>query len=173
MPKRKRPTAKQRKLIEQIPAIVSGKKTKKAALLEAGYSENVADKQAEEVLGSAGVRDVLLKAMDKAGATIEKVAQAIGEGLTATKMHGVGGMMMSFDKGKDDKMKPSGIGHTEIEVPDFATRHKYVVTALEVRDAFPTKKLEITTPLTYKELETGIKAKTVEEAQKMAEEDDE
>src|SRR4051794_1685404 len=96
MPKRKQPTARQRKLIEQIPEIVSGKKTKKAALIEAGYSENVADKQAEAVLGSAGVRDVLLKAMDKAGATIEKVAKAIGEGLEATKMHGTGGMMLNM-----------------------------------------------------------------------------
>ena len=124
MPKRKRPTPKQRKLIEQLPAIVEGKKTKKAALLEAGYSENTADKQAEQILGSSGVRPEVEKAMRKAGITMDKLMKKLEEGLDASR-----GLAIKIG------------GETTIDnSPDFLTRHKYIETSLKLKDAFPATK---------------------------------
>lgn len=153
MTKKQRPSAKQRKLIAQLPAIVSGKKTAKKALLDAGYSKNVADKQAAAVLGSAGVRTPMQEALQKAGVTVEKIAEKINAGLDAKRkfaVHDGEDVTYEFDD-------------------DYATRHKYVVTAAELHDVFPTKKVEITTPMTYGDLEGQRKAKSVDEARRMAE----
>lgn len=156
MPKRKGPTAKQKKLIEQIPAIVAGKKTKKKALMDAGYSEKTADKGSKEIFGSDGVRTPMQEALEKAGVTITKIAAKINEGLAAKRKFAVhDGDDVSYEY--DD---------------DYATRHKYVVTAAELHDVFPTKKVEISTPTTYGDLEGGKKANSVEEARKAAEKEE-
>lgn len=143
MPKRKRPTARQRKVIEQLPEIIAGKKTKKQALIDAGYSAKTADKGPEDVLGSDGVRGEVLKALKKHNITLDRISQKIEEGMDATR------------EGDDD----------------YAIRHKYVVTALELHDAFPSKKFDVTThePLTYDNLEGQTKAQTPEDARKRAE----
>ena len=50
------------------------------------------------------------------------------EGLNATKRQGVGGMVIGVEDGEVTKM-----GHTDIEVPDYPTRHKYLDTAYKIK----------------------------------------
>ena len=112
MPKKTRMTAKKRKLIEQIPAIISGKKTKQQALLDAGYSPSAAHQQQ---IAMDRIKTPMQEALEKANVTIDRIAGKIDEGMEATE-RGV--------------------------IPDFGTRHKYVVTAAELHDVFPSKKLD-------------------------------
>lgn len=84
-------------------------------MMEAGYSEKTATSGTEEIFCSDTIKTPMQKALEKAGVTIDIVGQKISEGLDATE-RGV--------------------------IPDFATRHKYVVTAAELHDVFPSKKLD-------------------------------
>lgn len=142
MKQAKKLTPRQAKLIKQIPAVVAGKKTKKQALLDAGYSEGSA-RQQQEALGSLRTNTAMQEALRKAGVTEDKLAHVIAGGLDAMK----------------DRQ------------PDHHARHKFVVTAAELRDDFPAKKIDIhdVTPIRYSEIES--KPKTLEEARALAEEE--
>jgi hypothetical protein len=50
------------------------------------------------------------------------------EGLKATKMQGVGGMLINTEKGE--------FGHTDIEVPDYAVRHKYLESGYKLKGSY-------------------------------------
>lgn len=58
------------------------------------------------------------------------------EGLNATKHQGVGGMVLNVEKKE--------FGHTEVEVPDFPTRHKYLDSAYKIKGAYATEKVDVT-----------------------------
>ena len=58
-----------------------------------------------------------------------KLTKVLDKGLSATKMQGVGGMVLNTEKRE--------FGHTDIEVPDYAVRHKYLETGLKLKDRFP------------------------------------
>ncbi|MHB0955693.1 MAG: hypothetical protein ACYC0X_04870 [Pirellulaceae bacterium] len=144
---------RQAKLAAMAPDIAAGKITKKKAILKAGYKESSA-KQQERVLGSVRMNTIMQEALRKAGVTEKRVAEKIDEGLEARRKFAVhDGDDVSYEY--DD---------------DYATRHKYVVTAAELLDAFPAKKhqIEDVTPQTYSDIEQP-RAKTPEKARKMAE----
>ena len=69
---------------------------------------------------------------------IESIAESIPdellksvhlEGLRATRSQGVGGMVLNTEKEE--------FGHTNIEVPDYAVRHKYLDTAYKLKNLYP------------------------------------
>jgi hypothetical protein len=62
----------------------------------------------------------------------DKLFKVLDEGLDATKQQGVGGMAIGINKGEIDS-----VGHTEIFVPDYPTRHKYLETSLKLKSYFP------------------------------------
>lgn len=142
-------TPKQKKLVAQMPAIAAGEKTKKAALLDAGYSESTANQQAR-IFGEVRNNVRMQEALRKAGVTEEALAEAVKEGIGATRL--------------------ISINFRTHEIPDFHARHSFVKTGAELLDAFPSKKIDITdkTPVTYGDLERP-KAKTLDEAKELAE----
>ena len=126
-----------------INNLLSGKfKTLKAAMLDAGYSENTADDQTAEVLGNPRVRTAMQEAMVKDGVDENRLTKIISEGLDATKV--ISAMVVAPS---GEGMKDAG-GTTKdfIEVPDYIARHKFLETALELRGDYPDKKskLEVT-----------------------------
>lgn len=130
---------RQRKLIEQIPEIIEGKKTKKQAILDAGYKESTAREQ-QQVLGNIGIESVMQAALRKAQVTEDKLSEKISEGLEATRLYGQ---------------------HGEIETEDYATRHKYVVTAAEFLNAFPDKNIHLKLEgLSDQEIDAKIRSTT-------------
>lgn len=60
----------------------------------------------------------------------ELLAQVHLEGLRATKIQGVGGMLISAE----------GIEHADNEVPDYATRHKYLDSAYKLKGSYAAEK---------------------------------
>lgn len=62
----------------------------------------------------------------------DKLHQVLMDGLDATKRSGTGGMKIGI--GTDGKV--NDFGHTEIDEPDYATRHKYLDTALKIKGAY-------------------------------------
>ncbi len=101
-------------------------------MLEAGYSKNTA-KKPSNLTNSKGWEELMEKHLpDSLLAKVHK------EGLKATKHQGVGGMAMGFEKGK---MKD--FGHTEIEVADYAVRHKYLESAYKIKGKL-VEKIDVT-----------------------------
>jgi hypothetical protein len=78
-----------------------------AILIEAGYPKSTATHSPASVTQSQGFK----LALERAGGTDKKLTKVLMEGLEATKI-----------VGKDDR-----------EHPDFATRHKYLDTALKIK----------------------------------------
>lgn len=66
-----------------VAGIVAGK-TKKQALLDAGYSASTADKSPDAVLGKSRVQNALLQAYEKQGLTEEYLAKKTKELCEAT-----------------------------------------------------------------------------------------
>ena len=147
--KRKQPlTAKQKKLVQQMPSVAAGKKSKKQAMIDAGYAETSANQQ-QAVLGALRNNEAMQAALRKVGVTEDTLAEVAKEGLGATRL--------------------ISINFKTHEIPDHTARHSFFKTTAELMDAFPAKKLlDVTPPRTYSDLER--KAKTVEEARRLAEE---
>ena len=61
-----------------------------------------------------------------------KLLKVHQEGLEATKQQGVGGMAIGLKNGEVESM-----GHTDINIPDYPTRHKYLETAYKIKGKFP------------------------------------
>jgi len=94
------------------------------AAVKAGYSPNTA-KLASTNIENHSVKSYMVKLMDQMGLTDEKLMQSLQEGLnTANKIFGT--------------------GDNFVETPDYAVRHKYLDTALKLRDSFPAEKKDIT-----------------------------
>lgn len=128
---------KREKLIKNL---LSGKfKTLKAAMLDAGYSENTADDQAARLVGSSRVCTAMQEAMAKDGVNENRLTKIISQGLDATKVISAMVVAPSGDGMKDANSMTKDF----IEVPDFLARHKFLETALELRGDYPDKKLDI------------------------------
>lgn len=119
-PRKDRPlTPKQKKLLTELPKIEQGLKTKKRALLDAGYAESSA-RQQQAILGGLRNNRVMQEALRKAGVTEEMLAKSIRHGLKATRTFSA---------------------NFEIhEAPDFHAQHAFVKTAAELLDVFPAEK---------------------------------
>lgn len=67
----------------------------------------------------------------------ELLAQVHLEGLSATKRSGTGGMKISI--GTDGKV--NDFGHTDIDEPDYAVRHKYLDSAYKIKGTYAPEKV--------------------------------
>lgn len=75
----------------------------------------------------------------------ELLAQVHLEGLMATKLSGTGGMKLSM--GADGSVDE--FGHSDLEVPDYATRHKYLDSAYKLKGSYAAEK-HLTVNLDFK-----------------------
>ena len=113
------PTIKQEKAYNNLVGN-GGNVTK--AMKDAKYSLNTVHTPSK-LINSKGFQELLEK-----GVKDSHLVKTLKEGLKATKQQGVGGMVLKLGgKGKGE------ISHTEIEVPDYATRHKYLETGLRLK----------------------------------------
>lgn len=90
----------------------------------------------------AGVKAHRLLSDDKIISALEEalpdelLAKVHREGLEATKRSGVGGMKIGI--GTDGKV--NDFGHTEIDEPDYAVRHKYLDSAYKLKGSYAAEK---------------------------------
>jgi phage terminase small subunit len=117
-PKKLELTQKQRSFVK---GLAQGK-TKKKAAEDAGYSPKSAQSQASENLRKPNVREVFLRAMDKAGITDEKLATVMSEGLEAKRA-------ISAVVGNDATGKTMDF----IDVPDHNARHRFFDSAAKIK----------------------------------------
>lgn len=87
----------------------------------------------------------------------ELLAQVHLEGLQATKRSGTGGMKIGI--GTDGQV--NDFGHTEIDEPDYAVRHKYLDSAYKIKGSYAAEKhinvnLEVKPSDKVKELADGL-----------------
>ncbi len=100
------------------------------AARRAGYSEDNARNQAVENLAKPNIQAAIAELMDEAGITKKELLKVLKEGLAATKPY----------------FNQKGEGEPEEKAyDDFVTRHKYLDTALKLRDMFPADRHELIT----------------------------
>lgn len=126
-------TVKQRKFIANKAKGMSGAE----AARQAGYSPRSATEIASENLSKPNVRDAFLKAMEKQGITDDKLVKVLNEGLEANRT-------ISAIPGTE----ANGGTVDFVDVPDHATRHKFLKTAADIKGLEAAKKVEayVTTP---------------------------
>ncbi len=108
--------------------------------------ENTAAVIASENLRKPQIQEVIVSLADRI--PDDKLHEVLMEGLEATKAQGVGGMAMNISKNGVDS-----VGHTEMFVPDYPTRHKYLDTALKIKGAYETdesKNINVLMPVLVK-----------------------
>lgn len=130
-------TKKQRGFVKDY--IKTGNGTK-AALnnydIESDSPETVASAISTENLSKPLIQNAIQEALPD-----ELLAQVHLDGLAATKRSGTGGMKIGI--GTDGKV--NDFGHTEIDEPDFAVRHKYLDSAYKLKGLYaPEKSLIVT-----------------------------
>jgi len=98
------------------------------AARRAGYSEERARITASELVSKRNIQAAIAERMDEGGITEKRLLKVLDEGLSATKTH--------FNQKTD--------GDAEKEVhDDYAVRHRYLDTALKLRDMFPAEKKKL------------------------------
>lgn len=111
------------------------------ALVAAGFAPATARANSAEIIGRPGVRAALAMALDRADVGVDRVAQALNEGLAATKVISANLLMVAegdelpevIDATQDDATKQRAF----IRVEDFSVRHKYLETSCKLLDLFP------------------------------------
>lgn len=116
---------------EALKGMVAGESPSQAVIL-AGYDTR--NPQHAAAVGKAiwnkhsDENGALVVALENVGVTFEEIAQKIKDGLGAVRTR---------NKNEDGKW-------VEVEEADHGTRHKFLETAIRVRNADPPKKLEVT-----------------------------
>jgi len=112
-PSRRKPTTRQRKLIK---GMLDGKPVAQAAR-EAGYADSVIPTAIYKLIKRPAFLAALGEAMDRAGITDEKLLERLREGLDATTV----------------KIALQNGSAVERAVPDWDGRHRYLETALRLK----------------------------------------
>ncbi len=120
-------TVQQRKLTKAY--VRTGNKSKAGRL--AGYSHR---QGAHRALNKPQVQASIQEIMEKQGITDERLMKVLDDGLNADK---VLGYLHNYKKEKDGKVEKVGpnevISNEFIDTPDHPTRHKYLITGLELK----------------------------------------
>jgi len=132
-------TVKERKLIK---GIAEGK-TKKQAAIDAKYSPRSAGSIASETLRKPDVRAALVEAMEKAGITDTRIVEVMNEGLRANRVISARVIHSRPSSIEDGEQEADERTDDFVEVPDHATRHKFLETVIDVKGAKAAKKLEV------------------------------
>lgn len=95
----------------------------KDSLLAAGYSESVATTASSRIVSRPSVQNALREALERAGVTIDKIAQTAANGLEANK--------------------PIVVDKCIEEYPDHSTRHKFLETVVKLSGLEPAASISI------------------------------
>lgn len=123
-------TLKQKKAIKK--AVENGGNISRA-MRDAGYSHQTA-KNPSKLTESKAWSELIEEYMPD-----ESILQGIHEGFGAMKQ--IGALVLV----SGDKPMKTKDNEGQIEVPDFAVRHKYLETALKLKNKFPAVKQDVTT----------------------------
>lgn len=115
-------TTKQKKAIANL---VETRGNVSRAMIQAGYDETTA-KNPKNLTESKAYKQFADEIPDRL------LLEVHLEGLKATRQQGVGGMVLNVEKKE--------FGHSEIEVPDYAVRHKYLESAYKIKGSFAPEK---------------------------------
>jgi len=121
----KKLTARQSRFVDNYVDCGNGAE----AARKAGYSENSAKEIAAQNLTKLNIQAFIAERMDEAGITEKRLLQVLDEGLSATKTH--------FSQ------KGDGAEAEKAVYDDYAVRHRYLDTALKLRDMFPAEKKKL------------------------------
>lgn len=124
------------------------------SMREAGYPESTAKNPKNLTESKAW-----LELVDQ-GLPDDMLLEVHREGLRATKRSGTGGMKIGI--GTDGKV--TDMGHTDIDEPDYATRHKYLDTAYKLKGSYAPEKSQSVN------LNVDLNVKDNPKAKKLAEE---
>lgn len=105
-----------------VASMVSGE-TQKDALLKAGYSESTAASHSVSILNRPRVQNALRLALEKAGVTIDKIAQVAADGLDANR--------------------PVVVDKSLCDYPDHGTRHRFLETVVKLSGLEPASDIDI------------------------------
>lgn len=142
-PKKKRLTKKQRGFVKDYVLTENGAQSvmknydvKDNIVAKAMASENLAKPYILEAVNDA--KRTVAEAL-----TEELLLEVHLEGLRATKMDGKGGMMIGLSNGGVES-----VGHTEMQTPDYAVRHKYLDSAYKLKGSYaPDKQINVNVEL--------------------------
>lgn len=106
------------------------------AMIKAGFSEKTANHQAKRTVERSCIQTPIMKALEKSGINDEHLADKIKEGLECKKV--ISATVIHKDKeGKTEQIDDF------IEVPDNPTQHRYVETALKLKNSYPDPNIDI------------------------------
>ena len=134
--KRKHLTTKDRTMIKHI---CEGMEPKEAAK-EVGYSEGYVNSNIETILAKPAVKAKFTEIMEKIGLDDETLALALKDGITANKVISAVVTKTKLDPELEDA---NGASYDFVEVPDYTNRHRFLKTALDLKDKFPDRKIKV------------------------------
>jgi hypothetical protein len=137
-----------------IKAILDGK-CPTDAMREAGYAENTALYKSGEKLKK--VKSTIQQLMEKRGLTDDRLLEVLEQGLESKKVIAANIIAPNGEGMKD----ANSLTKDFIEVEDFATRHKYLDTALKLKDSYPASKINLKLGKNPKEMDDSELESTV------------
>ena len=123
---------RERKLIKNIAAGM----TALDAMKDAGYAESTARKKAKQVVGQSRIQESIQAIMERKGLTDERLTEVLERGLESTKVISamiIRGKPDSIADEKDGMKDANSMTKDFVEVPDYATQHKYLDTGLKLK----------------------------------------
>jgi hypothetical protein len=152
-PKKGKKPRKQLSVKEQLvkKALLEGK-SKKHALLSAGYAESTAETKQTEIVERVVGKSGFVQTLERAGMTDEKLAEKAVAGLDAQKVISAMVVYGKPDGSPGEKMTDAG-GMTKdfIEVDDWDAQHKFLTTGLKLKGHLKEKVEAAVTFETYEE----------------------
>jgi hypothetical protein len=104
-------------------------KSKKDALLSAGYSKSTAETKQSLIFGKVRIQKTIQELMEKSNLTDKRILDTLSDGLDANKV--ISALVIAPD---GSGMKDAGsLTRDFVEVPDHDLRHKVAVTCLKLK----------------------------------------
>ena len=95
----------------------------KIALEKAGYAESTVKNNSTHIISRPGIQSKLKLALEKAGITVDKIAQVAADGLDANR--------------------PVVVDKSLVDYPDHGIRHKYLETVVKLSGLEPAQSVSI------------------------------
>jgi phage terminase small subunit len=140
MPKSDKLTIRERKLLDNL---TSGKfKHANEALIDAGYSESVANSRAKDVIGKPRFQEALQERMDKHDLTDDRLLRKLSAGIDAQKI--ISANVIIKTENGDEMKEADSMTKDFIEVDDWGAQYRFWKEAANMRGLIPKDKLDIT-----------------------------
>ena len=122
------------------------------AMRQAGYTHYTATSKAGAKARESKIQATIQELMEKQGLTSEKLLSKLDEGLESTKVISAN-VIAPNGEGMSDA---NGMTKDFIDVPDYATRHKYLDTAFKLGSYYPNEKVDVSGAIDVRSIEIKI-----------------